>query len=143
MLGGLGTMAAIATDDPGFALERNYYPKAVAYDREIAQRAENARLRWAVETEVGAAALPSGTPLVVRLRDERGPLSGARLSVEALRNAAAAHVLDVTLTERAPGEYAARIAMARGGIWELRLTAERGNERFTATKRHDVSESVP
>ena len=109
---------------------------------EIAQRAENARLRWSVETELGAAASPSGTPFVVRLRDEKGPVSGARLSVEALRNAAAAHVLDVTLSERTPGEYAGRLAMARGGIWELRLTAERGTERFTATKRHDVPEAT-
>ncbi|HEX5101530.1 MAG TPA: FixH family protein [Polyangiaceae bacterium] len=142
MLGGLGTMAVIATDDPGFALERNYYEKAVNYDREIAQRGENARLGWKIETEIGRAAA-SGAPVVVRIRDGSGPVSGARLSLEALRNASASRVLDGALEERAPGEYAGRVAIARGGVWELRLTAERGAEKFTAVERRSVAESAP
>lgn len=142
MLGGLATMAAIATNDPGFALEPNYYEKAVKYDGEMAQRAENARLGWKLEASVGRAGA-DGTDVVVRLQNAEGPVSGARLSVEALRNASAAHVLDAPLVERAPGEYACKLAMARGGVWELRLTAERGGERFTAALRRDVAEGAP
>ncbi|HEX6764498.1 MAG TPA: FixH family protein [Polyangiaceae bacterium] len=143
MLTGLGSMAAIAADDPGFALERDYYRKAVAYDREIAQRGENARLAWSAQTELGSASPGASTELVVRLRDQKGPVTGAMLSVEALRNATAARVLETKLAERAPGEYAGHLSMARGGLWELRLTAERGGERFTSVERRDVVEARP
>lgn len=141
MLAGLGTMAVIAARDPGFALERRYYEKAVAYDGVIAQRAENARLGWLATADVGHAA--PDTLVVIRLREASGPLTGARVSVEALRNATAGVVLEADLTERAPGEYTCRIPMRRGGIWELRLRAERGSDRFTATLRTTVSEAAP
>jgi hypothetical protein len=142
MLAGLGVMASIATRDPGFALERDYYQKAVTYDRVIAQRGENARLGWLLQTELGAAAPDGSTPLSVRVRDAAGPVVGARVSVEAIRNAAAQRPLDATLAERAPGEYAGNLAFARGGLWELRLVVERGRERFTAVERRDVPERV-
>ena len=60
MLIGLGTMATIATRDPGFALERDYYQKAVNYDRVIAQRGENARLGWSVVTRGSACGVGHG-----------------------------------------------------------------------------------
>lgn len=140
MLAGLGTMATIAARDPGFALERDYYAKAVTYDRVIAQRGENARLGWLLETELGEAAPGRTTPFVVKVRSGEGAVVGARVSVEALRNATAQAAVEATLVERTPGEYAANLALARGGLWELRLTVERGGERFTAVERRDVSE---
>ena len=138
MLAGLGTMAIIATHDPGFALERDYYQKAVHYDREIAQRGENARLGWSVSTEFEFG-IASGDPsLTVEVRDAAGPVTGAQVSVEALRNADAHNPIDATLVERAPGKYQGRLPMRRAGLWELRLTFERGRERFTAVERRDV-----
>jgi nitrogen fixation protein FixH len=143
MLAGLGAMAVIATRDPGFALERDYYAKAVAYDRVIAQRGENARLGWLLRSELGDASSGGVTPFVVSVRNAGGPVTGARVSVEALRNASAQRSVDATLAERAPGEYSGELALARGGLWELRLTVERGRERFTAVERRDVAEARP
>jgi hypothetical protein len=140
MLAGLGTMATIAARDPGFALERDYYAKAVAYDRVIQQRADNARLGWLLETELGEAAPERRTPFIVKVRNTGGAVTGARVSVEAIRNATAQTPVDATLVERAPGEYAGELALVRGGLWELRLTVESGGERFTAVERRDVTE---
>ena len=143
MLAGLGTMAVIATRDPGFALERDYYKKAVAYDSVIAQRAENARLGWSAQTDVGPASLRDETLLVIRLRDRVGPAVGARVSVEALRNASAGRVLEAELTARSAGEYEGRLPLGYGGLWEFRVTAERGSDRFTAVERTFVPEAAP
>ena len=143
MLTGLGTMATLATRDPGFALERDYYQKAVNYDGVIAQRGENARLGWSVLTEVTPAGSTRERLLVVRARDAQGPIRGARGSVEALRNATAATPLDMPLVERAPGEYEARLPPVRGGLWEFRLTLDRGADRFTTVARHDVTDIAP
>jgi hypothetical protein len=142
MLAGLGTMAAIATNDPGFALEKNYYAKAVAYDHEIAQRGENARLGWSVDAELGTVRPGVETPLVVRLSDAGGPVSGASGRVEALRNASAGVVLEAHLEERSPGVYRALLPARRGGLWELRLAFERRGEHFTTTLRRDVLEAA-
>jgi len=143
MLAGLGTMAVIATRDPGFALERDYYEKAVAYDRVIAQRAENARLGWSAHVAVGSASSRDDTSLVIRLRDGAGPATGARVTVEALRNASAGRVLEAELTERSAGEYEGRLPLGYGGLWEIRVTAQLGNDRFTAVERTVVSEAAP
>lgn len=143
MLTGLGTMATIAARDPGFALERDYYTKAVAYDRVIAQRGENARLGWLLETELGEAVAGQRTPFRLKVRNAEGPVAGARVSVEALRNATAQTPVDAMLVEHTPGEYAGNLPLGRGGLWELRLTVERGAERFTAVERRDVSERRP
>jgi hypothetical protein len=142
MLAGLGTMATIAIRDPGFALERDYYKKAIAYDREIVQRNENARLGWAAVVETGAASSAGRTPLVVRLSDARGAVTGARARVEALRNAAAARVLDAELREAPAGVYTAELPLVHGGLWELRFSFERNGERMTAVVRRDVREAT-
>ncbi|HEX6764889.1 MAG TPA: FixH family protein [Polyangiaceae bacterium] len=143
MLTGLGTMAAIAVNDPGFALEKNYYAKAVAYDRVIAQRAENERLGWSIDAELDAPAPGAATPLVVRLRHRGGPVAGARGSVEAFSNANAGNVIETRFEEVEAGVYRASLPVRRGGLWEFRLAFERGSERFTATERRDVPEPRP
>lgn len=141
MLTGLGTLATIAARDPGFALERDYYEKAVAYDGEIAQRAENARLGWSIDSEVGPSVSGNERRFVVRARDAAGAITGARVSVEALRNATAQRPVDAELVERAAGEYEARLSLREAGLWEFRLTLERGRDRFTTIERKDVMEA--
>jgi hypothetical protein len=143
MLGGLGSMAVIAIRDPGFSLERDYYKKGVDYELEIRQRAENARLGWSTAVELGAARPDAETSLTVRLSDERGAISGARGAVEALRNATASRVLEASLEEVAPGTYRTKLPLRRGGLWELRLSFEREQDRVTAVVRRDVQESTP
>lgn len=143
MLAGLGSLALIASRDPGFALERDYYAKAVNYDREIEQRAANARLGWSVESQLGRATPHSTTPLEVRVRARSGLVQGARVSVQALRNASASVVLEARCQEREPGRYQAALPLGHGGVWELRFVVAHGAERFTQIVRHDVLDGAP
>jgi hypothetical protein len=135
MLAGLGTLAVIATNDPGFALERDYYRKAVGYDREIEQRRENARLGWRLQAALSREAGGSGTSLLVSAEDAAGPVAGARVTAEAFANAHAATVFDLTLVEIAPGRYRANLPAMRSGLWEFRLRLLRGGESFTEVVR--------
>jgi hypothetical protein len=143
MLLGLGVMATIATRDPGFALERDYYQKAVHYDREIEQRAANAKLAWTLVTELSPSDRAGAYALVVRPRHAAGPLVGAIVQVEALRNASASNPIEATLVERSPGEYAATLPLRAGGLWEFRLAVEHRGARFTSVERRDVTEDLP
>jgi nitrogen fixation protein FixH len=133
MLAGLGTLARIATDDPSFAVESNYYQKAVAWDSTMAQLAENERLAWQAELAI------AGGAVVVQLTDkQRRVVPGVNVTLEAFPNARANRVLKVQLHELTPGRYGTKLAVDRAGLWEFRLTAQRGTDRYTATLRQEV-----
>jgi hypothetical protein len=143
MVTGLGVMASIAVNDSGFALERDYYAKAVAYDQEIAQRARNARLGWSLTATAAAAQETKPSRLEVQLEMGQSTLESARVHVEALRNAAAGRVLEAELRGSAPGRYEVELPLGRGGLWDFRFTVTCDGERFTKTERLDVLETAP
>ena len=67
------------------------------------------------------------------------PVRDARMRVEARQVAHASDVLRATLEPHEAGVYAARLPMARTGLWELRVVATRGTDLFTADVRMDAS----
>jgi nitrogen fixation protein FixH len=137
MVGGLLVLARIASHDPSFAVEPDYYAKAVAWDAEREQQRQNERLGWKLDVETrdrGAG----NVELVARLVDHTGAeIERAEIDVEAFHNARAGRVLTARLTEGAEA-YHTELPMTRLGIWELRFTATRGADRFTRTLRTEL-----
>jgi nitrogen fixation protein FixH len=130
-------VAVLANDDPSFAIEPDYYQKAVHWDHHVAQEQKNATLRWHLEPTLGPAS-PNGSALTVRLMDSTGTrLQGASVQVAALNVGRASEVVTATLPARG-AEYAVRLPVKRRGQWELRFTATRGGDRFTSVQRIDV-----
>jgi hypothetical protein len=140
MLTGLATMAGFAVRDPGFALERDYYDKAVHYDRELAQRAENARLGWTLEASVGPASPGTKTSISLGAREHGMPIDASDVRVTAIRNADASLNLEGRLLRNASGEYAVLLPLEYGGLWEFRFSVQRGGERYTESIRRDVEQ---
>ena len=131
-------MAVIAGDDPSFAVEQDYYKKAVTWDSTLAQQRANERLGWRLVPALGSVTRGAPTPLSVRLVDSSGmAISGATVRVSAFYNARAGQVLEATLTPDTAG-YKARLPIAHTGAWELRFDVRRGAERFTAVSRVDA-----
>ncbi len=139
-LGGWALMISIAVDDPGFAVEEDYYQKGARWDEHRAQLRQNSELGWNYALDVK----PTGdreVHLIFRLTDGLGePVLGAAGQLEAFAVGRSAHVERISLreTER-PGVYEAKIVVAQGGLWELRLTAEKDGQRFTQTMRSDLN----
>lgn len=134
MLSGLGTMAKIAADDPSFAVEENYYQKAVAYEAEQAQREANRALAWelGVESRVDHGDVVLG--LTVKDRHGRR-LDDATVRVVAFPNDRASQIVRFDL---APGpEHRGRFPLSRRGLWELRFEVEHRGRRFTEVIRRD------
>jgi hypothetical protein len=134
---GVGSMASVAARDPGFALEKDYYARAIHWDGEQAQQAENQRLRY----ELALSTLPTdgGVELVVSLAEPGGkPLTGATLRAEAFANARSAARSDLVFVEAAPGKYRVAVPAPRAGLWELRFVVTRGGERFSQTVRQEL-----
>jgi hypothetical protein len=133
-------VVAIATTDSSYAVEEDYYQKAVNWDEKRAQDRTNAELGWSLEFEVAPPLRPGEQPtLEVRLADVAGePLTDATVSLETFHKARGDDVIRIGINAAdGPGLYAARPAMRRNGLWELRFTVDRGGNRFTHTEtRH-------
>ncbi|HEY0971649.1 MAG TPA: FixH family protein [Gemmatimonadales bacterium] len=132
-------MMRLAAGDPSFAVEPDYYRKAVHHDDVMAQRSRNAELGWTLEPEVASGA-PGAATLRVRLADAEGDaISGATLSVEAFPIARSGDVVRATLVASAEGgDYAVELPVRHAGRWELRFDASRGGDRFTAVERVEI-----
>ncbi len=127
--------ALYAVSDTSFAIEPDYYKQAVNWDQTVAQRERNRDLGW-------AAVMPtsiSSQPVVLRLHDRAGqPVSGARVEMIAFHNAHSGNRLSTSLVEIDPGMYRSTESLVRSGSWEVRISATRAGETFTAVLAHIV-----
>ena len=65
---------------------------------------------------------------------EGAPVEGASVSVEAFPIARASWIERIDLASRGQGFYSGACRLSRGGLWEFRVTAVRGDDRFTHTE---------
>jgi nitrogen fixation protein FixH len=140
MLLGLGVLAYIATDDPHFALEPDYYDKAVRWDRSQREARDSAVLGYQLTLPQTLAQSADGTlgiELHVTARDGL-PLSSAVVELEAFPNAYASRIERVQLRETSPGVYRGRLAGRARGLWELRFSVAKDQSRFYQSVRRDV-----
>ena len=147
------TMMRIANSDPSFAVEPDYYQKAVAFDSTLAHVNASARLGWSARvtiaqdtasrgdsTSVQASDHTMGPLVAVALRDSlQQPITHATVTVHALFIARANDVLSATLAETTPGNYRAALPVQHAGIWEIRIAATRGTDAFVSSARVDVA----
>lgn len=137
-LSGVGAMATIASRDPSFSLERDYYDRAVHWDREQAQAERNRRLDYRISLRTLAA-----PELEVTLTDRKGEaLRGASVRAEAFANARAANITQLAFSEASDGHYRARLDAPRAGLWEFRFRVDAQGQRFTQVVRADLPTGV-
>lgn len=131
----------VARGDEHFAVEPDYYRKAVAWDSTMAQASRNAALGWQLAPRLGAVRPGREATLVLDVRDAAGvAVSGAAVTIEAMPVAYAGEVVRATMQPGdAAGRYRAVMAMSRTGLWELRIGVARGVERFTGNLRLEAS----
>ena len=144
LIGSAGANIALVfltSRDASFAVEPDYYAKALAWDETMAQQARNEALGWSIGVRVEPTGDRGSMTVAARLTDRAGaPLEGARVTIEARHNARANRVLTAALEPRGAG-YAAAMPLARPGFWEFRVRVTRGPDVFTATLMQDVPET--
>lgn len=140
MLAGMGVLVSVALDDPHFALEPDYYDKAVHWDRSRAEATASQALglRLTISPALHRAA-DGSVELEVSVADRtRAPFSGATVELEAFPNAYRNRAQRLTLRESSPGVYRGKLEHGDLGLWELRVAVSRGAERFHEALRRDV-----
>ena len=129
-------MMRIANDDPSFAVEPDYYRKAVLYDSTLAQTHRNLDLGWGVQAFADSIVRGRPTRLRVVLRNERAqPLLGAVVDATVLFNARANDLVTATLTDDGAGVYSATFPINTPGEWEVRVNVTRDTSHFTSSTR--------
>jgi len=131
----------LATTNPSYAVEDDYYQKAQRWDETRAQEKRNTELGWTFAFEVEPpTAMGDQAAISVKIVDIHGdPITGATIDVETFHNARANDVLRTTFAARDNGEYRVSLPMRRTGVWEFRYTVTYGTELFTHTEvRHVV-----
>ena len=126
--------------DPGFALEPDYYRKAVAWDAHRDLERQSLALGW--HAELSAEPQARGVRLRAHLTALDGTaVTGASVRLRAFANARAAQLLERSLEESSPGIYEGLLSPARPGLWEVRLEARRGPDTFEQILRLDLPAS--
>lgn len=128
-------------NDPSFAIEPDYYQKAVDWDSTEALGTRSDALSWRAEASVATDSVGS-TRLTIVLRDAAGAVvRDAQVSGALLHIARANDVQQVHFEATDSGTYQASVRMPRAGLWELRLAADRSAEQFRQTLRIDTEPS--
>lgn len=130
-------MAKVAGNDPHFAIEPNYYARAVDWDATMAQSRRDKALGWRATATLTRGTLGSGTLQLSLIDSSGGAVRADSVTVQALAVAHASQVDSLTL-RAVPNGYAAPVPHVTAGLWELRVRAVHGADVFTAKLRTDV-----
>lgn len=123
---------SIISGDPSLAVEKDYSHRAMAWDDEKAARASSDNLGWASALSLNSNPnSPGDSVLGLTLTDERGePISGARVQLSIFHRARASEIQEASSVTDASGQFTVSVPRSRRGLWEVRLDAIRGTDRF-------------
>jgi nitrogen fixation protein FixH len=129
---GIISMVVVSGRDPSFAVEPDYYQKALAWDDAARRQQAGEALGWSVDLSA------SGAGLNLVLKDALGrPLEGAQVEAHVFHHARAGDRQIVALNAAGAGGYSAAHPL-RDGFWEVRLTITRGPEVLTLKRQVQV-----
>lgn len=140
-----GVLVYVATRPDAPRPIGNYYQRSLSWDADAAVLEASRALGWSVRVEVPgdtphAAGMPR--PVDVRVLDRDGdPVAGLAGQLHVLRPSDARLSQSGTLTEipHRPGTYRTLVRLDLPGLWEFRLDARQGSQRFVHTQRLNVS----
>lgn len=111
------------------------YDKGRRYNHIIAERRQQEALGWRFAAGIDAK---PGAPGILRV-ELSGPdgvqMDDATVSVELVRPASVGEDITVLLDAVGAGRYQHAVALKHAGLWELRITARRGEQVASAVHR--------
>ncbi|HLT79088.1 MAG TPA: FixH family protein [Ferrovibrio sp.] len=128
------TLIAFAIESFSGLVVEHPYRKGVEYSQTQEMLDRQRQLGW--EYELRAEPHADGdVNVAVAWHHDAAPLNDLQVSAEFIRPVENAAPLTVFLQHRGNGEYAASVRLPAAGLWDVRITAERREERFVAAER--------
>lgn len=129
----------VAVGPESRAVEPDYYRQALRWDEKAAELRAADRLGWGVALNRTEPAAGGGWAFSVSVMDaEGGPIDDAAVTALAFPAADAASRVEFPLEPAGAGEYRGELASPRAGLWEVRLTITRGDERVLVIRKIDM-----
>ena len=136
-------MVYFATSNESYAVEPDYYQKALHWDDKRAQDRANTELGWQLEFTVEPAAAGQDPTLRVELTSADGePVTNATVAVEAFSNVRRDDVLNAVLAATESG-YASTLPMHGDGRWEFRFHVTRDSDLYTYRETRHIWTQIP
>lgn len=136
----LAVYATSGTDS--LAVEPGYHQQSLNWDASRQALRDSAALGWSCQVEIDKTPDAFGRRAIeVTLTENQGePIAGATVTAVVFHHAHAGNAADIAMVEAGTGTgvYATTHMMPPAGLWELRLTVERGEDVFLATEIHKL-----
>ncbi len=141
---GLIFVAFIASSDPSFAVEPDYYAKALAWDESRKDARDPALDGFELTTHLRPVAGKQALGhLTLEVHRDQQAVEGLTVEAIAYHIGRADDRQAVVLTESAPGVYAAEVNLRRDGRWEARYLVTTPDRVYAFSKRMEVYGSSP
>jgi len=137
-LSGATWLVYAAHSDPSFAVEPDYYSKAVRWDETAHQAQENKRLGW----QVSIARMTAESVSVRVLDKDNNPIDDADVVAVAFASVRSAERSELRFVHEGDGTYSAPLLRQHGGLWRFRLAATRGGDTVTSEFDAELSRSL-
>jgi len=134
----------LATSSQSFAVESDYYNKALHWDESAAEQQSSNALGWQtalfVADTAGSDAVLGKRIVTLTLKDRAGaPLDGASVKLLCFAHARAKDAQQASLKPAGGGAYSATLPMPRDGLWEFRMIASRGADTHVETVQRELA----
>lgn len=135
----------VANNDPAFAIEPDYYKRAVAFDTTMHEAQVSDSLHWSATVAMDVISKGRGS-LRLELRDRTGsPVIVDSVQASAFFVARANDVAHLALKPdigRGNGFYIADLPVLHAGQWDVRIDARRHDEHFVTSLRTEVARGI-
>jgi nitrogen fixation protein FixH len=124
------------------AVEADYYNKALHWDDHLALLQMSEELGWNTNLQIPSISAAKGAvPVTFQLQDAAAKaIENAVVNIGYFHHAHPMDLRTATLKETQPGKYAADMSLDRRGIWEFRISATRGADRFVQIIQRDLEQ---
>jgi len=130
-----------ANHDSSFAVEPDYYQRAIDWDSTVARGQRSAALGWSADVRLAPPEAGQAILSVTLAARSGVPLDSADVRAALSHNAHGANVFQVRLLPSGPGLYAARVPSTAQGLWRVDLAATLGDDVFVG--RVTVDNGIP
>jgi len=130
-----------ANHDRSFAVEPDYYQRAIDWDSTVARGQRSAALGWVTDVRLAPPEAGHATLSIAITTRDGLPLDSADVRAALSHNAQGANVYEVRLLASGPGLYAARIPSTAQGLWRVDIAVVRGDDIYS--RRVTVDNGAP
>jgi len=131
----------LSASDPAFAVEENYYERAVNFDRDLARQRHLEESGWNAVPSIDSVRSDSAILVSLTLRRRQYAVDGAEVSVHAAHVARPKVPIVAPMQPVGHGRYQIWLHGTGRGLWDLRFDISVDTVRFSTSERFEVGQA--